>query len=412
MSIFDYRMRLRNLLCILPLCVLIACGAAGSMEEFDKVVYNPCEAGGFQILCAPDRESVIIRSLSPWQGASSTESRDLLILRGGEGVPAGFKGQILAEKADRIICMSSGHIAMISLLGDGDKIVGGSSLDYVTSPEIQSRRGELMEIGHEGNIDYEALVAARPDLVILYGVNSANPMESKLQELKIPYIYIGDYLEESPLGKAEWIVAIGECLGKRREAIDQFMPIKDNYLAMKARVDSLGQVKRPKVMLNGPYGDQWMMPPAGSYMVRLIEDAGGDYLFEGGKGNTSVAISKEEALGLTSQAERWLNIGNAFKSLADVRRDIPLMGSTDVVMRQQVYNNTYRSTPAGGNDFYESGIVNPDLILRDMIKIMHPEAVSEPFCYYERLPLSAPSHVTAEDGQHDMDITEGENNDK
>ncbi|MDE6273125.1 MAG: ABC transporter substrate-binding protein [Muribaculaceae bacterium] len=386
---------------LLPLCMLIACGAGGSAEEFNKIVYRPSDAGGFEILGAPGRESVIIRSHSPWQGASSSETRDLLIVRGGEAVPSDFRGQVLSEKAERIICMSSGHIAMISLLGDGEKIVGGSSLDFVTSPEIQSRRGDLMEVGHEGSIDYEALVAARPDLVILYGVNSANPMEAKLRELKIPYIYIGDYLEESPLGKAEWLVAIGECLDKRREAIEQYRPIKENYISMKARVDSLGSVKRPKVMLNGPYGDQWMMPPKGSYMVRLIEDAGGEYLYKGGKGNTSQAISNEEALSLMSEADRWLNVGSAFKSLEDIRRGVPLMASSEVVGHGEVYNNTYRSTRAGGNDFYESGIVNPDLILRDLIKIMHPDVVSEPFFYYEQLPAVAPAAIAEEDCEHE-----------
>ncbi len=400
----DILLCLPSMLLILPLCLLWACGAGGSIEEYNQVVYSPTEADGFEILGAPDRESVIIRSSAPWQGAAADETRDLLILRGGEAAPSGFHGQILSEKAERIICMSSGHIAMISLLGDGEKIVGGSSLDYVTSPEIQSRRGELMEIGHEGNIDYEALVAARPDLVVLYGVNSANPMEDKLRELKIPYIYVGDYLEESPLGKAEWLVALGECLGKRREAIEQFKPIKDNYNAMKAKVAALEQNSRPKVMLNGPYGDQWMMPPQGSYMVRLIEDAGGEYLYKGGKGNTSQAISKEEALKLTSQADRWLNVGGAFKSLTDVRRDIPLMANTEVVRKQQVYNNTFRSTAAGGNDFYESGIVNPDLILRDMIKIMYPDVVSEPFCYYERLPETTPEIPEEDEHDHDCGI--------
>lgn len=377
-------------LCLLILCLagiflLSSCGSGGKIEEFSEVVYSPEEGKGFEILGAPGRQSVILRTSAPWQGANADETRDLLIVRGGEGVPEDFKGTILSEKAERIICMSSGHMAMIGMLDDSDKIVGGSNLDYVSSAEIQSRRGELMEVGYEGAIDYESLVACNPDLVILYGVNSANPMESKLDELGIPYVYIGDYLEESPLGKAEWVVAVGECLGKRKGASERFQRIRENYLAVKSRLDSIGDASRPKVMLNGPYGDQWMMPSADSYIVKLIADAGGDYLYPKYSGNVTTPISREEVLSLVSQADCWLNLGNDFKTLADVKTKLPLMASSGVVGKGALYNNTARSTPAGGNDFYESGIINPDLILRDMIKIMHPELVSEPFVYYVQL---------------------------
>ena len=99
----------------------------------------------------------------------------------------------------------------------------------------------------------------------------------------------------------------------------------------------------------------------------------------------SQPISRELALRLASASDRWLNVGNGYDSFESLRSGLPLMASTEVVKKGEVYNNTKRSTIAGGNDFYESGIVNPDLILRDMIKIMYPDLVSEPFFYYRRL---------------------------
>lgn len=374
-----------NKILYIILSLLCACASGGKTEEFSQILYEPEYASGFKILGAPGRESVLIRSSSPWQGADGKDVRELLILRGDETAPADFKGQVLDDAARRVICMSSGHIAMLSTLGNIDNIVGGSSLEYVTSPEIRSRGRELAEIGHEGAIDYEALVAANPDLVVLYGVNSSNPMEAKLADLGIPYIYIGDYLEQSPLGKAEWMVAIGECLGKRNDAIEHFKPVKEKYLAMKGRVDSVRIQNHPKVMLNGPYGDQWMMPSDDNYMVRLIKDAGGIYAYSGNKGNTSEPISRELALDLVTTSDRWLNVGNEFETLSALRGKLPLIDGADVVKNGEIYNNTLRSTPSGGNDFYESGIVNPDLILRDLIKIMYPDLVSEPFVYYHRL---------------------------
>lgn len=385
---------IRSLNYLIIMLFLGSCASGGLTEEFTQSIYAPSEANGFEILGAPDRESVLIRSKSPWQGASNETNRDLLIIRGGEAVPDNYEGCILSDHAERIICMSSGHIAMISLLGESESIVGASGINYVTSPEIQSRRGEIAEVGHEGSINYEAIVAARPDLVVLYGVNSVNPMEAKLKELKIPYIYIGDYLEESPLGKAEWLVALGECLGQRKEAIEHYRPIKENYNNIKAKVDSLGIVNRPKVMLNAPYGDQWMMPSEDNYMVRLIKDAGGEYLLSSLHGNSSKSISMEEALAMMGRADKWLNIGNAFTSIEKVKKELPLFSNSKVVREGQIFNNTLRSTAAGGNDFFESGIVNPDLILRDLIKIMHPELVEEPFFYYTKLPATEISELT------------------
>ncbi|MDE6811787.1 MAG: ABC transporter substrate-binding protein [Muribaculaceae bacterium] len=366
--------------------------SAGHTSDFNKVIYAPEHADGFEILGADGRESVLIRSKRPWQGAPEGTSRDFMILRGGENAPKDFDGEIIEKDAERIVCMSSGHIAMLSCLGESNCIVGGSNLNYVTSPDIQSRRSELKEVGHEGAMDYEALIASRPDLVLLYGVNSANPMESKLKELGIPFIYIGDYLEEDPLGKAEWIVAIGECLGRRKDAEENFLPIKHNYNKMKSLADSVSaHSKHPKIMMNIPYGDSWFLPPAGSYMVNLLKDAGGDYLYEKNTSTSSQSISKEEARLLLSKADLWINLGPGISTLTELKQAIPLMSDLNIMSPGKVFNNTLRSNKAGGNDFYESGVVNPDLILRDLIKIMHPEAIAENFTYY--LPVTEESAI-------------------
>lgn len=358
----------------------------GEVDSFSEKIYEPKEAKGFEILGEPGKKSVLIRSKAPWQGAEESEVRELLILRGGESAPEEFKGQILKEEAKRVICMSSGHIAMLSKMEELDRIVGGSTLDYVADPKIQQKRNSLAEIGFEGNIDYEALVGADPDLVILYGVNSSNPMEAKLRELGIPFIYIGDYLEQSPLGKAEWMVAIGECIGRREKSIKLFNPIAQRYNNLKRRLETLpADSEHPKVMLNTPYGDQWLMPPTGSYMVRLIKDAGGEYLYSELKGNSSAPISKETALQLTGEADLWLNVGNDINNMSDLRKALPLFTEEKVVKNGEIYTNLRRQLPSGGNDFYESGIVNPDIILRDLIKIFYPQLVDEDLYYYRKL---------------------------
>lgn len=167
-----------------------------------------------------------------------------------------------------------------------------------SNPDIQARRDSIGDVGYEGNINYELLMSLYPDLVLLYGVNGASSMEGKLKELGIPYMYVGEYLEESPLGKAEWLVALSEVADKRAGGEKAFAGIPERYNDLKMRVLASSQMG-PKVMLNTPYGDSWFMPSTESYVAQLIKDA-------------------------------------------------------------------------GGNDYYESGVVNPYLVLRDLINIFQP----------------------------------------
>ena len=135
--------------------------------------------------------------------------------------------------------------------------------------------------------------------MLLYGVNGASSMEGKLKELGIPFMYVGDYLEESPLGKAEWLVALAEVAGKRAEGETAFAEIPVRYNALKKRVTDAA-LDAPSVMLNIPYGDSWFMPSTKSYAVRLIADAGGDYIYKKNTGNASAPIDLEEAYLLAS----------------------------------------------------------------------------------------------------------------
>ena len=256
-------------------------------------------------------------------------------------------------------------------------------IDYISNPDIQARRDSIGDVGYEGNINYELLLSLDPDLVLLYGVNGASAMESKLEELDIPFMYVGDYLEESPLGKAEWMVVLSEVTGKREKGEKAFAAIPVRYNALKKKVadSTLGT---PSVMLNVPYGDSWFMPSTQSYVARLITDAGGRYIYQKNTGNASIPIDLEEAYLLASDADMWLNVGMA-NSLDDLKASCPKFTDTRCFKNGEVYNNNARTNTAGGNDYYESAVVNPDIVLRDLVKIFHPELVQEECVYYKQL---------------------------
>lgn len=344
-------------------------------------IYTPEYSQNFKIEGLENSKNILITVFNPWQGSKDV-STQLLIIKDSI-VPDDFHGQVLMDKAKKIVCMSSTHIAMLDVLDALNSVVGVSGLEYVSNPKINASSTLTPDVGYEGNIDYETLISINPDLVLLFSVNGASTMEPKLQELKIPYLYIGDYLEEEPLGKSEWIIPIAEVIGEREKGKEIFNSIVDKYENLKSKV-KIAEEERPKIMVNAPFVDSWFMPSTQSYVARMINDAGGEYIYKKNTGNSSKPIDMEEALLLVSQADYWINIGSV-RSLEEFKNSFPNFLEADCVVKGNLYNNNLRSSIEGGNDCYESGVVNPDLILKDMIKIFHPSLIDEEFTYYQKL---------------------------
>ena len=371
---------------ILILCAILwctcSCTSSGNIDDYNMAVYTPTYATGFRIVGAEGKQSTIIRVTNPWQSADEVETM-LFIARGGEKAPDGFRGQVLQGDAKRVVCMSSSHIAMLDAIGTVESVVGVSGKNFITNPYVVANQRTIAEVGYDGNMNFELLVAQQPDIVLLYGVTGACTMESKLNELGIPYVYVGEYVEEDPLGKAEWLIALAEIVGLRQQGLTYFSELPQRYEQLKS-IAAAAQTPAPKVMLNTPYADSWFMPSTTSYVARLIADAGGDYIYQQNTSNHSLPIDLEQAALLTTQADIWLHVEN-INSLDDLRRQLPKFAHMPCVQRGEVYNCDKRRVAGGGNDYWESGVVHPDVILRDLIKIFHSELVSEEFVYYRKI---------------------------
>ena len=362
-------------------------------EGYEHVYYKPRYAGGFDIVGHADSTSRIIRIKTLWQGKDST-AMELFIRRDGEQVPAGFKGQVIDEEARHLCLMSSSYVAMLDLLGETERIAALSGIDYISNTWVQSNHENITDIGPDSSADYERLIASGTDLVLLYGIASSSPMESRLRALGIPYLYLSEYLEPSPLGRAEWITAVAEIVASRPAGAMLFDKIESNYLSLQSLIPS--DIDRPEVMLNLPYGDIWYMSPAHTGTAQMIEDAGAHYIWAGeangnnakpseanGKkktkepiSNKSTPIDFEEAYSLASKADNWLNLGQA-TSLEQILNKYPVFANLDCVKERRLYNNDARTTASGGNDFWETGQVRPDIVLCDLIRIFHPELLDE-----------------------------------
>lgn len=351
-----------------------------SLEAFNQDIYTPEYAAGFKILGATNVQSTLIQVFNPWQGSKEVEM-SYFISRNGEQAPTGFTGPTIPAGAKRIVCMSSSYIAMLDALGQVNRIVAVSGIDYVSNPYILAHKDSIKDMGPEMN--YELLLGLKPDIVLLYGIGDAQTaITDKLKELSIPYIYMGEYLEESPLGKAEWMVVLSELTDSREKGIEIFSEIPKRYLSLKALTESVGQC--PTVMFNMPWNDSWVMPSTKSYMAQLVADAGAEYIYKENSSNSSTPIGLETAYELIQKADYWINVGSA-TSLDELKTVNPKFADAKAVRERTVYNNNLRLTPTGGNDYWESAVVHPDMVLRDLIHIFHPELVPDSLYYYRHL---------------------------
>ena len=351
-----------------------------SLEAFNQDIYTPEYASGFKILGADNVQSTLIQVFNPWQGAKDVEM-SYFISRNGEQAPAGFTGPTIPAGAKQIVCMSSYYIAMLDALGQVDRIVAVSGIDYVSNPYIIAHKDSIKDMGPEMN--YELLLGLKPDVVLLYGIGDAQTaVTDKLKELSIPYMYVGEYLEESPLGKAEWMVALSELTDSREKGIEIFSEIPKRYQTLKDLTASVEQ--RPTVMFNTPWNDSWIMPSTKSYMAQLVNDAGADYIYKENTSNSSAPIGLETAYGLIQKADYWINVDMA-STLDELKAVNPKFTDAKSVREKTAYNNNLRLTATGGNDYWESAVVRPDIVLRDLIHIFHPELVSDSLYYYRHL---------------------------
>ena len=352
------------------------------MTDTDLItVYKPIVSQGFVITGYENNPNTVITVTNPWQNAEGVVSR-LLINK--DSIPhESFAGQILTDNPQRIVCLSSTHVAMLDHLDATDRIVGVSGKNYISNPRLLERSESIAEIGYEGNFDYETILALKPDLVLMFSVNSASGLQSRLEQFGIPYLYIGDYVEEDPLGKAEWIVPLAEIIGERELGIKKYQEMTERYDSLKQKVADAG-LSSPTVMLNTPFTDSWFMPSTESFVARMMKDAGANYIYRKNTGSASMPIDMEEAYKNIETSDFWINPGT-ISNLSELKTSLPKFKDTKPVRNGNVYNNNRILSSGGGNDCYESGVMNPDLILKDLIKIFHPELIEDDFTYYHKL---------------------------
>ncbi|MBN2350416.1 MAG: ABC transporter substrate-binding protein [Bacteroidales bacterium] len=374
-------MRIFTPLILLSGLLLINCSNNNrkiSEPEETKATLSGIEyATGFDIQYTEGYTRLSVKS--PWQKAGNVEYEYLLYTR-EDSLPD--RPNIFRVPVQNVICLSTTHLAMINFIGKAGTISGISGSRYISNPEVSERikTGEVADVGYGENLSFETIINIHPDVVFVYGV-SGTVLKSvtKLEELGIQVVFVADYLEDTPLGKMEWIKFIAAFYNKEKEAAIKFDSIADNYL----RLTNLAKTStyKPKIMLGMPWQGTWYVSGGKSYIARLIQDAGGDYVWHNLDSKESEPVNLESVFSKTLDADIWLNVSSA-NSLKDITDVDERFDKIKAFKTKRVFNNNLRVNVSGGNDYWESGIVHPDKILADMIFIFHPELISDHTLYY------------------------------
>jgi iron complex transport system substrate-binding protein len=312
-------------------------------------------------------------------------SQYVLVQRGTEP-PSGYDNTLHIDIPVRsLVTMSSTYLPHLEQLNVLDTLVGHDNFKHVNTPAVRERiaKGNLKEIGEGPNVNIELLMILEPDIIMTHMDSSMYDTPPKLFEAGLRVVINASFNELTPLGRMEWIKFIAAFFNKEQEAEVIFKKTANAYEKLAANVRSVAI--KPTVLLNAPYKGEWWIPGGQSYVATFMKDAGATYLWAEDPSQGSHILDFEVVYEKAVDADYWLNPGQ-WKSLKDGIAMDERFAQFQAFQQGNVYNNNARVNEYGGNDYWESGLARPELVLADLIKIFHPELMPEhEFVYYKQL---------------------------
>lgn len=322
----------------------------------------------------------IVKIINPWPNATKTYT---YILKEKNGVIPDSLQQnpIIPIPIKKIVVTSTTHIPSLEMLGVENTLIGFPNLDYISSEKVRQRieAGKIKELGSNQNLNTEVLIDSAPDVIIGFGIDNNNPTLDNLQKSGLKVVLNGDWNEQTPLGKAEWIKLFGALYGLDSKANTLFNTIASDYkntqkLAAKTTT-------KPTVMAGAIYENQWYLPEGNSWGCYFLKEAHAQYLWADSKGTGSLSLSFETVLEKAQYADIWIGPGQ-FVSLKEMLEANPHYEQFKAFQNKKVYSYSTRKGKKGGIIFYELAPNRPDLVLKDILKIMHPELLPDYQLYF------------------------------
>ena len=326
----------------------------------------------------------IVKITKPWPGA---KENFIYVLQEKNGIIPDSLTQltIVPIPLQSIVVTSTTHIPALEMLGVENTLVGFPNTDYISSEKTRKLIdvGKVREVGTNETLNTEVLIDMAPDLIVSFGLNNNNPTIDNLQKSGLKVIYNGDWTEQSPLGKAEWIKFFGALYGLDNKANTIFKEIEKEYTNTLALVKKA--TSKPTVLSGAMYQEQWYVPQGESWAALFMKDAQSNYLWADSKGTGSLALPLETILDKAQNADYWISPGD-FSSLKELSDNNPHYKQFSSFKNKKVYSYSKNKGAKGGILYFEWSPTRPDWVLKDLIKIFHPELMpNHTLFFYQKL---------------------------
>jgi iron complex transport system substrate-binding protein len=336
----------------------------------------------FKLFEAEQYKRIVITK--PWPKAE--KELTYILAKDQKYIPKDMEYDFFVElPIQKIVLTSTTHIPSLISLNQLDKWVGFPGLDYVSSPEARNliAQNKLSELGKNEALNTEKLLALQPDVVIGFAVEGSNKSLNTVAKSGIPVLYNSDWLDEHPLGKAEWIKFFGMLTDTYDLAETKFNEIEKNYLELKSIAEQASN--SPSLLAGAMYKDVWYLPGGKSWQAKFLEDANANYLYADTKENGSLSKSFEAVLDQANNAEFWIAPAQ-FTSYSEMLESSQHYAEFKAFQEKKIFTIAKTKGEKGGVLYYELAPNRPDLVLRDLVGILHPELLDlETYSFFKPL---------------------------
>ena len=330
-------------------------------------------AKGFDIQVFDGYHKLIIKSPYP----NAENHQEFILIPKNSSVKIDLKHEkIIHIPLEKIIATSTTHIPMLELLHEEKSLIGFPHTDYISSPRTREliKNNKIKEVGNEQDFNTEILISLQPDALIGFAMGSSTKMYGTIEKNGIPVIYNGEWLEETPLGRAEWIKFFGVLFDKVSIADSIFQDIEYKY--NKAKSIAKNSKEKPNILTGILFKDKWNLPAGESFTAQLLKDANTNYLWSESKGQGSLILSFESVFAKAKNADFWIGSGyyTSLKDLADANNHYI---EFEPFKNKEVYTFSKKRGETGGVLYFELAPVQPHIVLQDLIKVTHPELLPD-----------------------------------
>ena len=330
-------------------------------------------ANGFDIITKNGIKKLIIKS--PYQNSKDVFEYQIKNKTVSKNIN---KNNLIIEvPLTKIVVTSTTHIPMVELLNEEATLIGFPYSKYVSSEKTRQLidSGNITEIGKENSLNTEILLDLEPEIVVGYSVSSADKSLTTIKKAGINVIYNGDWLEETPLGRAEWIKFFGVLFNKEKQADSIFKIIETNYL--EAKKIALTAIKKPTILSGAIMSkDIWNLPAGDSFVAQFLKDANLDYLWKNSKGKGSLSLSFESVFDKGVNADFWIAPGY-FSTKEQLLNSNQIYTKFKAFENGNIYTPSTKKGTTGGVIYYELAPTRPDLVLKDIIKITNTDLLPD-----------------------------------